>query len=210
MVTTFAEPRMSFVRIVRLMMVALVAALAIAGCSRKRVLVEPAVDLSPHTPLGIVAFTADGSRSALAPVATQRFMAALLAAQPGNPILELGAVTAPVDAATARRLGSEHNVRSVIAGHLVVSNVKPRVAVLGGVSASAEATVALTVRMLSAETGATIWTRSARITEAIANLGVVDGQAVFGAQDADEAYGALVERLVREVTYDFRSTWVRP
>jgi len=66
------------------------------------------------------------------------------------------------------------------------------------------------VRMLSTETGATLWTRSVRLTEAIANLGVVDGQAVFGAQDAEEVYGALVERLVREVTNDFRSTWVRP
>lgn len=201
---------MSSARTVRPVVIALVAALALAGCSRKRVLVAPAVELAPYATMGIVAFTSEGSRSALAPVATQRFMASLLAAQPGNPILELGAITAPVDAAAARRLGSEHNVRSVIAGHLVVSNVKPRVAVLGGVSASAEATVALTVRMLSTETGATLWTRSARITEAIANLGVVDGQAVFGSQDAEEVYGALVERLVREVTYDFRSTWVRP
>jgi hypothetical protein len=209
-VTLFAEPRMSCVRTVRPVVIVLVAALALAGCSRKRVLVPPTVDLAPHSALGLVAFTSEGSRGTLAPLATQRFMGALLAAQPGNPILELGAMTAPVDAAAARRLGSEHNVRSVIVGHLVVSNVKPRVAVLGGVRASAEATVGLTVRMLSTETGATIWTRSARITEAIANLGLVDGQAVFGAQDADEAYGSLVERLVREVTYDFRSTWVRP
>lgn len=204
---------MTCVRIVRPFQpigIALVALLALAGCSSKRVLVPPAVALAPHATLGIVAFTAEGSRGELAPLATQRFLASVLAAQPGNPILELGAVSGPIDAAAARRLGSEQNVRSVIAGHLVVSNVKPRVAVLGGVRASAEATVALTVRILSAETGATVWTRSARITEAIANLGMVDGQAVFGAQDAEEAYGALVERLVREVTYDFRSTWVKP
>jgi hypothetical protein len=201
---------MSRVRTVRPLVLALVAALAIAGCSSKRVLVPPTVELAPHAALGIVAFTSEGSRGALAPLATERFMASLLAAQPGNAILELGAMTAPVDAAAARRLGGEHNVRSVIVGHLVVSNVKPRVAILGGVRASAEATVALSVRMLSTETGATVWTRSARITETIANLGMVDGQAVFGAQDADEAYGALVERLVRDVTYDFRSTWVKP
>lgn len=201
---------MSCSQTVRPFLLVLVAALAVAGCSRKRVLVPPAVSLAPHATLGIVAFTAEGSRGALAPLATQRFVASVLAAQPGNPILELGAMTAPVDAAAARRFGSEHGIRSVLVGHLVVSNVKPRVAVLGGVSASAEATVALTVRMLSTETGATLWTRSVRLTEAIANLGVVDGQAVFGAQDSEEVYGALVERLVREVTNDFRSTWVRP
>ena len=36
-----------------------------------------------------------------------------------------------------------------------------------------------------------------------------NGQAVLDASDPEETYGAMVDRLVRDVTYDFRSTWVR-
>ena len=159
--------------------------------------------------IGLVTFTLEGARAPLAPLATQRFASRLLGAQPGIEILELGTVAGHIDAAAARRLATEHGVRTVIAGHLVVSNVRPRVRVLGGVRASAEANVSLAVRFLNGESGATLWTRDARVQETVAAVAIVDGQTVFGAQDVDEAYGELVDRLVWELTQDFRATWVK-
>lgn len=190
-----------------------VLALALAtslGCrSRPQVLVPAPVDLQPHARIGLVTFTSEGARGALAPLATQRFLSAMLSAQPGIEVLELGELPGPVDAAAARRLGEQHGLRSVVVGQLAVSELKPRVSILGGLRASAEANVGLTVRMLAAGSGATVWTREARVRETIANVSVVDGQAVLGAQDPDEAYGELVGVLVWEVTQDFRSRWVR-
>lgn len=190
--------------------VLLVALLAAEGCrGRPQVLLPAPVDLQPHARIGLVTFSAEGTRGALAPLATQRFLAAMLAAQPGIEVLELGNVAGPVDAAAARRLGEQHALRSVVVGQLVVSELKPRVSILGGLRASAEANVGLTVRMYAATSGATVWTREARVRETIANVSVVDGQAILGAQDPDEAYGELVDALVWNVTQDFRSRWVR-
>lgn len=190
--------------------VVFLALLGVQGCrSRPQVLVPAPVDLQPHARIGLVTFSAQGARGALAPLATQRFLSAMLAAQPGIEVLELGELPGPIDAAAARRLGEEHGLRSVVAGQLEVSDLKPRVSILGGLRASAEANVGLTVRMFATGSGATVWTREARVRETIANVSVVDGQAVLGAQDPDEAYGELVDVLVWEVTQDFRSRWVR-
>jgi len=37
----------------------------------------------------------------------------------------------------------------------------------------------------------------------------VDGVPEFAAQNPNDAYGHLINRLVYDVTYDLRSTWVK-
>lgn len=189
--------------------IVLIAGLAACGGGRRQVFVDPAVDLGPHSRIGLVMFTADNAKGDLPAFATQRFAERLLRAQQGIEILELGTVTGPVDAAVARRLGAEHGVRTIVVGHLVVSDVKPRASILGGLSLSAEATLSLATRMLSAESGAMLWSQSSRLRETLGGVSLVDGQAVFGAQDPQEAYGEVVDALVWNVTQDFRGTWVR-
>lgn len=183
--------------------------LGACGGGRSQVLLPPAVDLGPHNRIGLVRFTAQNARGGLPALATQRFMEHLLGAQRGLEILELGEIKEPIDAAMARKLGAEHGVRAIIVGHIVVSDVKPRISVLGGISASAEATVSLATRLLSTESGATAWSQSSRLRETIGSIGLSDGQIVFGAKDAQEAYGEMVDRLVWNVTRDFRGTYVR-
>lgn len=198
-----APSRRAFVFVLGLLL------LPAVGCRSPRVLEPPRVALQPHVRIGLVSFTAEGARGALAPLATQRFLAAMLDAQPGIEVLELGTIAGPIDPAAARRLGEAHGVRTVVVGHLVVSDLKPRVNIFGGFRASVEADVALTVRMLSSESGATVWSRASQLRETMGAVSIVDGQAVLGAQDPDDAYGELVDQLVWNVTYDFRSTWVR-
>jgi hypothetical protein len=188
---------------------ALIAATLAAGCGGKRVLVPPRLDLAPRAPIGLVTFTIENAQGSLQELATQRFAQQVLDGQPGIELLELGEQPERVDAAVARRLGQEHGVRAVFVGHIVVSDVRPRVSLSGGLRASAEASVAMTVRLLSTESGGTVWTESAATREAVAALGVAGGRVVFGADDPAEAYGDLVDRLVFRLTGAFRPTWQR-
>lgn len=184
-------------------------ALTALGCRSPRVLVAPMVDLAPHTRIGIVTFTAQGASGTLSAFATQRFSEQLLRAQPGTEILELGAVAGPIDAAMARKLGEQHKVKTVIVGLLTASDVKPKISILGGLSASAEATVSLATKLLSTESGGTLWAQSTRVRETLAAVSLVNGEAVFGSKDPQDAYGDVVNAMVWTLTQDFRSTYVK-
>ena len=61
---------------------ALVAALAACGGGRRQVLVDPAVDLGPHSRIGLVLFTAENAKGDLPAFATQRFAERLASADP--------------------------------------------------------------------------------------------------------------------------------
>jgi hypothetical protein len=94
----------------------------------------------------------------------------------------------------------------------VVSNVKPSgggVSLLGLRNPFVEATVSveLTVRLLSAESGGTIWRASGAATEKVGQLRVSDDDVFFSAKNPNDAYGRLVNRLVMNVTEDMRPTW---
>lgn len=188
----------------------IVLAAACGGGNNKRILVDPTVNLGPHSKIGLVTFTAENARGGLVTLATQKFEEQLLRAQPGIEVLELGTIMGPVDAAAAKRLGEQHGVRTVAVGHLTISDLKPRVSLLGGLTATTEVTVALSTKLLSTESGATLWARSSTRRETMQQVSIANGTAVFDAKDAAEAYGDLVNDLVWNVTTDFRPTWVRP
>lgn len=192
----------------RAVSLALVAA-TLAGCGGKHVLVPPRMDLAPRAPIGLVMFTIENAQGSLDELATQRFAEFVLDGQPGIELLELGSQPERVDGAAARRLGEEHGVRAVFVGHIVVSDVRPRVSLSGGLRAVAEASVSMTVRLLSAESGGTLWTQSAATRESVGGVRIEGGHVEFGASDPDEAYGELVNRLVLRLTGDFRPTWQR-
>jgi hypothetical protein len=185
-------------------------ALACGGGSRPQILVDPVVDLGSHSRIGLVTFTAENAKGGLVKLATQRFQEQLLRAQPGIEILELGTLTTPVDAAAAKRLGEQHGVRTVAVGHFVISDIKPRIRLIGGMTASTEVTLALSAKLLSTESGATLWARSSTMRETLQQVSLQNGTAIFDAQDAGEAYGEVLNELIWNVTTDFRATWVRP
>ena len=82
---------------------------------------------------------------------------------------------------------------------------------MGLTLAHAEATVSaeLSVELRSTRTGGTLWRASASRTEKVGELTIAGGVPEFSARDPNEAYGRLVDRLVRVVTWDLRSTWVK-
>lgn len=186
------------------------------ACGGSRVRVPPQLDLAPYQSVGLVLFTVENAKGSLHELATARFGEEVLGAQRVE-ILELGDQSRLLQetgqiryaAAEARAIGEEHAVPAVFFGHLVVSNVRPA-ASLGDVARlRAEVDVSLSVRLLSTESGGTLWSRSSKATGTVGQLTVSGGIPDFGARDPNEAYGELVDVLVHEVTRDMRPTWQR-
>jgi hypothetical protein len=189
------------------------------ACASHRVLVPPRLDLVPYGSVGLVTFTIEKAKGSLQEFATRRFSEEVLAAQTGIEIQELG----PADSvlrqvgetslgpAAARALGGDRGVPVVFFGHLRVSDVKPKGGLIGLTAPHIEATVSaeLSVELLSTRTGGTLWRSSAAATEKVGGLAIIGGEPYFSARDPNDAYGRLVNRLVRAVTRDFWATWMK-
>ena len=195
-----------------------VLALPALSCGSKRVLVPPRLDLHPYGRLAIVTFTVENAKGSLHQLATERFAEAVLTAQPGLELLELGAQDTllrrlgehEVGVAAAQELG-KRGVAAVFAGHLKITNPQPSGGLAGLVSPHLEATVRadLSVRLLSARSGGTVWRSSAWATRKVGGVRIVDGQLDFMARDPNKAYGPMVDDLIGLVTQDLWSTWVK-
>jgi hypothetical protein len=194
-------------------------ALAIQGCT-ERVLVPPHIDLKPHEVIGVINFDGSG-QGELGPFLTQRFVDAIRRDQGLVRITMLGP-RADILAATRRphldrdafkAIGEKYQVRTVFTGEVVVSDVKPNVTIgqsLLHVGVSADVDATLTAQMIETETGASLWSASARDVQRIGGVEIIDDKSVtFDAEDPENAYGRLADNLVYAVTHDFRSRWMR-
>jgi hypothetical protein len=197
--------------------VAVLLVLLSGACASKRVLVPARMDLHPYGKLGLVTFTVENAKGTLHQFATERFAENVLAAQPGIEILELGNIDTlmqrlgerEVGIATARELGRQHGVAAVFAGHLKITNPTASGGLAGLLTPRLEATVRtdLMVRLLSTQSGGTVWRQSAWATERVGGVSLEGGQLNFGARDPKKAYGPMVNTIVNIVTRDLWSTW---
>ncbi len=195
----------------------LLAAVAVLDCASHRVLVPPRLDLVPYGRVGLVTFTVENAKGTLHQFATRRFEEAVLQAQTGFEVLELGSADsvlrrtgqAELGAAAAESLGARHDINAVFFGHLRISNVSPSGGLLGLAAGLIEAKVSaeLTVELVNAKTGGTLWRSSGVASEQVGSVSLAGGVPTFSATDPNVAYGRLVNRLVNFVTRDFRSTW---
>ncbi|HEX5819426.1 MAG TPA: hypothetical protein VFY20_11130 [Gemmatimonadales bacterium] len=198
--------------------IALLAAFALAACSSSRyVEVAPRLDLRPVGPVGLVTFTTVNARAAMGERATQQFAEQVLGAQSGIEVLEIEPSDSLLRYAAdkgygpefAQAVGREKNVAAVFVGTLEVTGAQP-----GGVISSvrnmqvgATVTGTLTVKLLSAKSGGTMWQASSTATEKIGEFSLSRGTPSVTARDPDDAYAAALARLVDEVTRDVRPTW---
>jgi hypothetical protein len=192
-------------------------ALGCGGARRPVVQVPPRLDVTTYGRLGLVTFTVENAKGSLHQYATEQFAEALLAAQPGIEVLELG----PADTllkrvgeralgiAAAQELGKQRDIGAVFAGHLKVTNPQAGGGIASLVTPHLEATIRvdLSVRLLSTRSGATLWRSSAWATQRVGHIALVGGQLDFTAKDPKEAYGRLVSTLINLVTQDVRPTW---
>jgi hypothetical protein len=194
-----------------------------SGCSSGtrtvRVAVPPRVDLRTYPVVGLVNFSAN-ERGKLDKMSTQRFLNAVQAAQPGCRVVELGTereVLASVDGRswdrdTIRAVKEKHDVDVIILGRLNVEKAKPDVqfsSFVKRLSVSQDVNAELSARLIETDSGATVWSDSARCTTNLANGSVNSrGGGHFNASDPDEAYGEMIDGLVYQVTDAFRVHYV--
>ncbi len=195
---------------------ALALTMMVAGaCATARVLVPPRFDLATFYTVGLVNFTIENARGDLDEVATEYFTRELFATQSGIEVLELGdmdeilaeAERERFDLRAARAVGGEYEIPAVFVGHLKASSVRPRASISRFPSVEAVVSVELTVRLLSTESGATLWSNTAHANQSVGGLGLAGGEIVFSAEDPNEAYGDLVALLIDELTADFRHSY---
>ena len=195
---------------------ALALAVAVAGgCSRTRVFVPPRFDLGNFYRVGLVNFTMEDARGELNELATEYFTREIFASYSGIELLELGDMEDVLAEAgrerfnprAAQALGREYDIPAVFVGKVKASPVRPRASISLNPRVEAVVSVELTVRMLSTESGATLWSNTAQATETVGGLGLSGRDIVFSAEDPDEAYGELVAFLISELTADFRPTY---
>lgn len=195
------------------------AALPIAvtlGCGGPKTVIPPRINLTQHEVLGVIEFSTS-SKGELGPLATRRFIEESRRDQGLVRIVELGSEEAVLhelgrqrlDRDAFRELGSRDDLTTIITGDLLVSDIRPAVRITPnlrdlGVAADVDAT--LTVQMVEAASGASIWSRSASVTMRVGEVSVLGGNdVVFDAEDPERAYGELVDALVWRVTEDFRA-----
>jgi hypothetical protein len=192
------------------------------GCSkaqpRERVWVPPRVDLARWSTLGIIDFASPTSPG-LGAIAAREFLVAIHSAQPGTPVLELGAEprvlaalgAAALDADAIRALGAKYRVDAVVIGSLEAQTAAPGFAFDSNarwVGASAELDGGLGARIVDTQTGATVWSTLARATEPLGRVEIsASGVSGIGSGSADEAKLRLVRDLVERATPEFRGRW---
>jgi len=181
------------------------------------VLVPPRLDMHQYARAGLVLFTVEKVKGQMDQIATQRFSEAVLEAQPGIEVLEVGSADSvrrrvgetENGAATARALGAAYGVPVVFVGHLKMSNVTPQGGLSGLFQGHLDATVSaeLSVALIATNSGGTLWRSSGVASRKIGGLSLVGGEPYVSAKDPNKAYSALVYDLVDYVTRDLRPTW---
>jgi hypothetical protein len=199
--------------------VLVLAAFVLSACSSRMVEVPPRVGLSPYGRVGLVTFETATARNGLGHYATQRFLEEVLTAQPGIEILEIGdgdsllaaAGEADFGPAFARKVGEAHGVPAVFVGRLEVTSLRPggTLESLRNLDVGAEVSAELQARLLSTQSGGTLWRGSAAATEKVGGITVVSGRPSIAARDPNDAYGAMVHRLVNDATWDLKPSWRR-
>jgi hypothetical protein len=197
-------------------------AMFVLGCGSKTVLVQvpPRVDLRAYQAIGVVEFAPESADN-LGQTATQQFMSAVHASQPGVRFLELGPMDRllsevhrdRVDPETVKLLGKRHNVDSVLTGTYEVSESIPQVSFekdLSSVRASAKVQMSLTVRLWDAKSGATIWTKTRQGEWSVSKVKMEAGPSVgVRVSDPRARYPEFMQQLVRAATSDFAVQYER-
>jgi len=196
--------------------IVLIACLSIlaAGCAPRyqTVTLAPRVDLTEHQIIAVVEFDSS-NEGELGPMATRRFTDLARRDQGLVRMMNVDFDSEQRNQAVFKELGLRHDARTILVGSLEVSDIRPNLSIAntlrsGTLTANVDAT--LTVDLIESETGASIWSASARATRTVGHISVFDGKHfTFDAEDPEQAYGELIDTLVARVTSDFRSTRVR-
>jgi hypothetical protein len=190
----------------------------LAGACAKYAIVPPAVNLLDYADVGLVTFKVENATGDLDEVGTQFFLEQVQRTQ-RVPIAELGGPTEVLERTggsafgldTAKALGAEFGVRSFFVGEIKISKVKPQVDIIDlinkGVAARTKFDIAVSVRLISTESGATIWTESVTREGTVGFFSMSAGRVpFFSLRDKNNAVNDLLREIMFQLTWDFRPT----
>jgi len=201
------------------MVLAVCGGFALSACGAHYAQVPARLQLEPYGRIALVTFSAERPADSRDALATRHFAEELLASQSNVELIELAPTdstvrrlaTAGDGPALAQALGRDRDVAAVFLGHLTMSNVKPRgvLASVHDVRVGAEVTGQLSVSLLSARTGGTVWRSSAAASQNVGHVSLSGSQPSVAVRDPEDASREVVRQLVAGVTRDLRPTWVK-
>lgn len=181
-----------------------------------RVMLPPEIDLTPYERVGLISFSIENAEGHLDKIATQRFLQEITWFQKGVQVIELGTLDEVLGKVKAKTLdqdavkviGEQFGVTSFFYGKIIVSDVKPQIdlaALVKSLRVRAQFDISITSRLFSTETGATLWTDSADREGTLAFMSMDQSRIpYFDLRDQDRTYKEFIERLIRDLTRDFR------
>jgi hypothetical protein len=195
-------------------------AFLLSACGAHYAQVPARLQLEPYGRVALITFSTDRTGGdSLDALATRHFAEALLASQSHVELLELGMSDSTVrrfasgtdPVALAQALAHDRDVSAVFMGRLTMSSVKPRgvVASVRDLRVGAEVSGQLTVSLVNARTGGTVWRSSAAASQNVGRVSLSDAHPSVAVRNPDDANRAIVRELVAGVTRDLRPTWVK-
>ena len=188
-----------------------------ASCA-KYAIVPPAVNLIDYADIGLVTFKVENATGDLDVEGTQYFLEEIQRSQ-RVPVAELGSQESVLERIgkpgfgldAAKALGEEYGVRAFFIGEIEVSKVKPQVNILGaladGVAVRTKFDISVSARLISTESGATVWTESTIREGTVGFFGLARGQVPhFALGDKNDAINAVLREIMFRLTWDFRPT----
>lgn len=178
----------------------------------------PEVNIPPQQNVGLIQFSLKNAEGGLDVFATNCFLEEVSRAQRGARLLELGVLqnlladvgAEKLDVDAVRKIGARHDVDSIFAGEIVISDVKPQVSVdalVKNLAVRASFTIYATAKLYSTDSGAVLWTDSVERKQTVAYFGLIHGELpYFGVEDKDEANRKLIDKVIHDLTLDFRPT----
>lgn len=185
-------------------MAAICGAVVLSACSAKYAQVPARLDLHRYGRVAVVTFDSHSADTALATLATRQLTETVLANQLGVEVLELGPADTALDALALR------GVPVAFMGELAISEQKPSGSIsLSQASVRSGITVELSVKLVSTESGGTLWRSSAAADRTTGRVTLTGGGPSVSMRDRAAAYDDAVVSAVSVATTDLRPTWVR-
>ncbi len=189
------------------------------SCSPK-IMAPPEIDLSYYERVGLISFSSKNVESQFDEMATQLFLQEINRVQKRVQLIELGTldeVLGQINKATlnqeaVKAIGEHFGVASFFHGEINISAVKRSSRevtgmVITNVLLRMTFNSSLTIRFYSTETGATLWADSANKKKTLDQiLHSTDIVPEFGIKDQNKVHKELTERLVHELSSNFRPT----
>jgi hypothetical protein len=176
----------------------------------------PEIDLIPLAQIGYISFQMENAEGPLQEWADQLFVREILRSHQEVELIEMGNRSdvlektgiSRFDPETARRIGSEYGVSAFFIGKILVSEVKPQISIsslVKSLRARISFTITLSSRLIATDKGSTLWTDSVTRRETLAYVHLSEGMVpFFTVRDQDKVYRRILDRMVFDLTRDFR------